>query len=435
MRRSTTKVLAGALALGLVAAACGDDDDDSAEPPETDAAAGEEAASDETTAGDETTSDTAAGATEETTDGTGAETADSTAADDAGGDSGEAVCPPNVVIQVDWWPEVEHGGTYQLMGDGAEADPSLFTYSGPIDPRYAVGGIETLEIRAGGDAIEFQPVSAVMMTDQDITLGYVNSDDAIFSSGTVEVTGVATTLEINPQMLMWDPEQLDIDKDDPTTMAATGARIYHFPGATYYDFLLSEGYATEDQSDPNYGGAPDQWIAEGGDFIQQGFVTQEVYKYENDIAWKDGAPAPVDYFLIHDLGWQPYPGAYSVLTDRLEELGPCLEVFVPQLQQAWVDFLQDPGPVGDEIIEVTEVYNNYWVITPEINEAAYALFESEGVGANGPDDTYGNFDPDRLQGLYDALVPIMEDQGVALPDGFTADSAYTNEFIDESIGL
>lgn len=406
MRRSTTKVLAGALALGVVAAACGDDDDD--EPVETDAAA--------------PATDTESGGV-----------ADSAA--DSGSDAVEAVCPSNMVIQIDWWPEVEHGGTYQLMGDGAEADAELFTYSGPIDPRYAVGGIETLEIRAGGDAIESQQVNAVMMTDRDIILGYVNSDRAIVSADTVPVTGVATTLEINPQMLMWDPAQLEIDKEDPTTIAGSGSRILHFPGVTYYSFLVSEGYATEEQSDPNYTGAPDQWVADGGDFIQQGFATNEIYKYENEIGWKDGEPAPVDFFLIHELGWQPYPGAYSVLTERLDELRPCLEVFVPQLQQAWVDFLQDPGPVGDEIIDVTEVYNNFWQLSPELNEAAYALFESEGIGANGPDDTYGNFDPDRMQGLFDALVPIMDEQGIDLPDGFGAEDAYTNEFIDESIGL
>ena len=169
---------------------------------------------------------------------------------------GEAVCPQNLVIQKDWWPETEHGGTYQLIGAGGESDPSLFTYSGPIDPAYAVGGIETVEIRSGGDAIEFQPVSAVMKTDQDITLGYVNTDDAIQSSPTVEVTAVATTLEINPQMIMWDPEQLDADPADPATIGETGARVLHFGDATYIDWMIANGYLDESQSDPNYGGCP-----------------------------------------------------------------------------------------------------------------------------------------------------------------------------------
>ena len=401
MTPTTKKALALVVALGAVTAACGSDDDSSSEPAATD--------------GETTTTDGETTTTDEMAD-------------------GEAVCPQNLVIQKDWWPETEHGGTYQLIGAGGESDESRFTYSGPIDPAYAVGGIETVEIRAGGDAIEFQPVSAVMKTDQDITLGYVNTDDAIQSSPTVEVTGVATTLEINPQMIMWDPEQLDADPTDPATIGETGARVLHFGEATYIDWMIANDYLDEGQSDPNYGGAPDQWIADGGNFIQQGFATNEIYKYENEIEWKDGAPAPVEYAIIHELGWQPYPAAYSVLTERLEELSPCLELLVPKLQQAWVDYLDNPEPIGDVVIEVTEAYNNYWTLSPELNARAFELFEEDGYGSNGPDDTYGNFDPERIQTLFDDFGVILEDRGITLPDGYTAESAYTNEFIDESIG-
>ena len=387
MTPTTKKALALVVALGAVTAACGSDDDSSSEPAATDDMA-----------------------------------------------DGETVCPTNLVIQKDWWPETEHGGTDQLIGAGGESDESRFTYSGPIDPAYAVGGIETVEIRAGGDAIEFQPVTAVMKTNQDITLGYVNTDDIVEQSPTVEVTAVATTLEINPQMIMWDPEQLTIDPSDPESVKDAGARLLHFPTATYAKWMIANGYLDESQSDPNYGGAPDQWVADGGDFIQQGFATNEIYKYENEIEWKDGAPAPVDYAIIHELGWQPYPAAYSVLTERLDELSPCLELLVPMLQQAWVDYLDNPEPIGDVVIEVTEAYNNYWTLSPELNAQAFELFESDGYGSNGPDDTYGNFDAERIQTLFDDFGPILEENDITLPDGYTAESSYTNEFIDESIG-
>lgn len=198
----------------------------------------------------------------------------------------EAVCPKNLVIQTDWWPEAEHGGTYQLIGPGGTADAKLFTYSGPIAAAYKVGGIETVEVRAGGDAIEFQPVQTVMKTDSDIYLGYINSDDVIATAGTVATTSVAATLERNPQMLMWDPTQTTIDPKDPTTFKTSGKRVLHFPGVTYIDWMIAKGYLDAGQSDPNYGGAPDQWISNGGDFIQQGFASNEVFKYENEIAWK-----------------------------------------------------------------------------------------------------------------------------------------------------
>lgn len=357
--------------------------------------------------------------------------------DDDGGDAsgGEGACPQNLVIQTDWWPEAEHGGTYQLIGTGGEIDTENFTYSGPIDEKYAVGGIETVEVRAGGDAIEFQPVTAVMKTDQDITLGYVNTDDAMTTAPTVEVTGVATTLEINPQMLMWDPEQTDVSADDPSSIGASGKRVLHFPSVTYIDWLIAQGNMDESQSDPNYGGAPDQWIEAGGDFIQQGFATNEVYKYENLIEWKDGAPAPVDFLLVHDLGWQPYPAMYSVLTERLDELSPCLEVLVPVLQRAWVDYFADPQAVNDQLLEITEGYNNYWTLSSELNAEAVRLMAELGISGNGPDDTYGNFDADRMQALFEAIGPVLESKSIELPEDYTAESSYTNEFIDTSIGV
>jgi len=404
MNPTSKKALGLTIALAAVVAACGSDDDSSSEP-----------------------------ATTEATESTDA--SESTEASDGDMAEGDVVCPTNLVIQTDWWPETEHGGTYQLIGDGGEADASLFTYAGPIDPAYAVGGIETVEIRAGGDAIEFQPVTAVMKTDQDITLGYVNTDDIIEQSPTVEVTAVAATLEINPQIFMWDPEQNDIDVTDPASIIETGARLLHFPVATYVDWMIANGYLDEGQSDPNYGGAPDQWVADGGNFLQQGFATNEVFKYENLIDWKDGAPAPVDYAIIHELGWQPYPAAYSVLTERLDELSPCLELLVPMLQQAWVDYLENPEPIGDVVIGITETYNNYWTLTPELNARAFELFESDGYGSNGPDATYGNFDQERISTLFDDFGAILDNRGVTLPEGYTAENVYTNEFVDESIGL
>ncbi len=361
---------------------------------------------------------------------------DAATATTGGGEAAaDVTCPKNLVIQTDWWPEAEHGGTYQLIGAGGTADAKLFTYSGPIDKKYAVGGIETVEIRAGGDAIEFKPVATVMQTDQNVYLGYVNTDDAISAAEKVKVTGVAATLEINPQMVMWDPAQLKIDAKKPETMKASKARMLHFDGATYVDWLIAKGFVDQAQSDPSYGGAPDKWIADGGNFIQQGFATNEIYKYENDIAWKAGKPADVEFALIHNLGWQPYPAMYTILTDRLAAEKGCLGALVPKLQQAWVDYLTTPKPVNDQILKVTETYNNYWKLSPGLNDAAVALFKSEGIGGNGPDKTYGNFDDARITKVFDELGPILEGKSIKLPEGYAAKDVYTNEFIDEAIGV
>ncbi len=382
-RSRKAEALAASLALALAAAACGSSDSDGG-----DASEGGEAA------------------------------------------SGEATCPTNMVIQTDWWPELEHGGSYQLIGPDGTADAANFTYSGPIQSQYAVAGIETVEIRAGGDAISFAPVTSEMYLQDDITFGYVNLSDAMKDSGSNAVVGVAKTLEINPQILQWDPTQLDIS--EPADMAATGANVLHFDGVAYIDYMISEGDLTADQPDPSYGGAPDQWIANGGNFIQQGFVTQEIYKYENTIDWKDGAPADVDYLLIHDTGFEDYPAMMTVRADKLEELTPCLEVFVPMMQQAWVDYWSDPTPITDALIAVNETYDTYWKLDTDLNTAGLALVEELGIGANSPDGTYCSMDDSRVTAMSDILRPIYEADGIELAEDLTA--VVDNSFCEGVVG-
>ena len=39
------------------------------------------------------------------------------------------VCPAKLSIQTDWFPELEHGGTYQLIGPSGTADKNSVSYS------------------------------------------------------------------------------------------------------------------------------------------------------------------------------------------------------------------------------------------------------------------------------------------------------------------
>jgi hypothetical protein len=386
MKKRTTKAAAFLAAAGLILAACGDSDSSS----ETSAPAGDS----------------------------------------------DGVCPSNLVIQTDWYPEIEHGGTYQLIGPGGTADSKLYRYSGPIAEKYKVGGIETVEIRAGGDGLgDVDSVLGAMQLDEKITLGYVNTDDIIQTAGKIKGIGVAATLEINPQMLMWNPDELDIDPKDPASLGTSGARISHFSGTTYMDWLKGKGFIDASQSDPSYVGSEDQFIANKGNFVQQGFVSNEKFKYENIVKWKDKAPAPIGYLLIHDLGWQPYPAMYTVLQDQKDDLNDCLKVLVPVLQQAWVDYLDNPQAVSDELVKITDAYNTFWKVTPELNTEGFKIMGELGISSNGPDSTYGNFDLDRVKKLYDEAMPLLEELGVETFDPtLKLEDVVTNEYIDTSIG-
>ena len=349
-------------------------------------------------------------------DDAGSETTD--AGSEAAG--GDAVCPQKLTIQTDWFPELEHGGTYQLIGPDGTADKDSVSYSGPVQEQYAVGGLEELQI----NTVKFDKLNSAVLLDGEADMAYINMSDIIKDSAAVDMVAVAKTLDKDPQMIMWDPEQNPIE--GPEDIAATGAQVLHFPGVAYIDYMIGLGYMTEDQSNPSYDGSDAAWVADGGNFFQQGFATNEVYKYENEIEWKDGAPAPVDFFTVGDIGFDNYPAAITMMRDKAEELSDCLEVLVPVMQQAWVDFLDDPKPITDAMIEINVAHDGFWALSEGLNEAGMELVESGEFAINSPDGTYCSFDEERVQGLYDILAPIYDEQGTEIAD--SVDGIFTNEY-------
>ena len=198
-KQRSVSLLGLALAASLAVAACGSDSDDSST---TDAPA-------DTTAG--TTADTTAGTTADTTaDTTAGTTGDTTAGSAATGEGVSLAgdCPDTVVIQTDWMPEAEHGFLYQMVGEGYEIDAGKAYVTGPlIDAAGNDTGVK-IQIRSGGAAQNFSPVTQIMYADDSVTLGYVYTDEAIQFSGDFPTVAIESGFEKNPQMIMWDPGDL-----------------------------------------------------------------------------------------------------------------------------------------------------------------------------------------------------------------------------------
>src|SRR4029453_10948179 len=85
------------------------------------------------------------------------------------------VCPNPIVIQTDWDPESEYGVYYHLLGPNPEVDTGRKRVSAPLVAQGKDTGVR-LEVRPGGPSIGFEPVSAQMYKDKDITLGQVSTD-------------------------------------------------------------------------------------------------------------------------------------------------------------------------------------------------------------------------------------------------------------------
>lgn len=341
-----------------------------------------------------------------------------------------AACPANIVIQTDWNPESEHGHLYSLLGDSYEFNADAKSVSGPLMASGEYTGVN-VEIRAGGPAIGFSTVTSQMYTDDTITLGYANTDEAVQLSADMPTTAVFAPLDKNPQMIMWDPETYP-DVSTIAELGATGAIVRYFGGSAWMEYMVQQGILSADQIDGSYDGAPANFVAAAGADAQQGFASAEPYIYQNEI---DSWGKPVAYQLINDAGWEIYQAAVSVRTGDLADLTPCLEQLVPVLQQAEVDYFASPDSTTALILAAIEEYDNGWVYSEGVADFSVETMLGDGIVSNGDNATLGDFNADRMKKVFDVAVPLFTGLGNVPAEGLTVDDIYTNEFIDEAIGL
>jgi hypothetical protein len=342
-----------------------------------------------------------------------------------------ADCPSPIIIQKDWLAEAEHAALYQLIGGGGTMDQN--SYTGPLGST----GVD-LEILDGGPGLG-EGVSTAsslyagnLVQNKTPMLAYVGTDDAAQVSRSFPVTAVVSPLAKAPTMLMYDPETYD-DLETVDDVVATGADVYVTAKTqSYVQYLIGQGLP-EDRIIEGYAGDKEKFITSGGKLINQGYVSNEVYSYEHET---DTWNKPVGHVLVDDLGYQPYPSALSVRSDKLAEDAPCLEKLVPLIQQAQVDYMADPTEVNDLLTDYNPDYSApFWFTSKGLSDAAVEVMKDEGIVADGPEGL-GSFDMTRMQNLIDILLPIFSQQGIDTYDpAVTPESIVTNEFVDPTITL
>ena len=404
--------------VGLMLTACSSDAaDTTAAPAETTAAATAEteaAAVTEAAAPTEAAAETAA-----------AETAAAAAGASMAG-SLKGVCPDTIAIQTDWYPSAERGPLFNLLGDTFTTDTKTKSISGPL---IASDGSDTgviLQIRSGGPAIGFSPVTAQMYTDKTITLGFTSHDSAANDYAKLPTLSVVAPFEKNPQIVMWDPATYP-DVKTIADLGAKGVTINVFPGGPWQEILSKQGVVPKNLWDGSFDGTPARFVSEKGKIAQQGFASAEPYEYEKLPEWGKKVASQ----LVYDAGVRFYSQPLGIRTADLETLRPCLAKLVPIIQQSTKDYLNNPAAANKKIVDMLAELNEVVYSAGEA-EFAVATMKDLGLISNGPDATLGNFDLARVQEGIDQMI----DAGIAnVPKDLKADQLATNEFIDPSIGL
>ena len=337
----------------------------------------------------------------------------------------QGICPDPIVIQIDWFATPERAAAFQLVGPGGAIDKKKGTYSGPL-----AGTGVSVQVRLGGPFIGFQPIPALMYQDPSIYLGYVATDDAVQAAEKFPTKAVVAPLDINPQIVMWDPATYKVE--GWADVAKTKAKIVYIEGMPFMDFLLAKGYVSPAQKDASFDGTPSRFVAEGGKLMQQAYASNEPYRWEHDVpGWKK----PVKFLLVHDSGYSIYPQGLAVRAGQFESAKACLKQLVPLIQKAQIAYINQPAPINDTLLEIARTLGDGPPITAAGNENAVAVMKQLKIVGNGPDSTLGNFDLERVESTIALLRPIFAARGTKLPEKLSAADIVSNEFIDPSLHL
>ena len=343
----------------------------------------------------------------------------------------KGVCPDTVVFQTNWWPQDEYGGLYRLVGANPTIDGNKNRVSGKLVDNGTDTGVK-IEIRSGGPANNFTPSTSLLYTDDSIMFGGADLDQVAQVSGSGKpVLSVFAPLDLSPVVLLWDPKQHP-NFNTIADIGQTDTKVIYFQGATYMAYLLGAGLLRQSQVSASYAGTPDQWKASKGSIVQQGFVTNEVLRYEADpTVWGK----EVAFQLVADSGYPVYPETLSIRPDRKAELAPCLKKLVPIMQRSDAAFAKDPNPTSQFISDLVSKYPKAFPYSRETADASVkAMLENQILG-NGRNKAIGDFDMDRVTKILTIVTPIFAAQKTPVKAGITPDQLVTNEFIDPNIGM
>ena len=335
------------------------------------------------------------------------------------------VCPKNMVLQTDWFPEAEYGAYFSLIGNKGKLNVKKGAYKGPLGKT----GVN-LEIRAGGPFIGQQTVQSLMYQDDSITLGLVHTDDAVRFSKRLPTVSVVAPLEHSPLAVVWDPAKHNFKSWKE--IGESGAKILVFTKAVnYVPFLIKKGTVPESSFDDSFDGSYSRFVGDTS-LLQQAFVTETPYRLKNEI--KEYG-RDVGVLLVSKSGYDPYLSSLAVKKGKLNELSGCLARLVPIIQQAQIDFLKNPTATNKVMVDVVTKMKTFWTLSMAGLADGVAKMKQFKIVSNGNDKTLGNMVPKRVQQVIDDFHATFGDDVRTADPNVKPDTIMTNKFVDKNIHL
>ncbi len=296
-----------------------------------------------------------------------------------------------ITVQLDWFPEPEHGGFYQALARG------WFREAG-LDVTLVPGGQQGLivnQVIATGRAQIGQGESVTTLLDTHKGFPLLQ---------------VAAVFQNDPSVFLLHADNPVRDFPD-----LDGRRIMARPGWVFLDFLKQK-YAIDFTVIP-FNFSVSNFIADPT-FIQQGFYIAEPY-----IITQGGAPAP-RFLKAWDAGYDSY-GVLIANRDWAEKNPAALRAFLAAYIRGWDDYLHGDPTEAHELMKRDNPKNSDGFLA---FSRQMIIDEKLVVGRDATDSSrIGRLDPAR----FATQIKILEDLKLTPPGALQVEKVMSTAFLPE----
>jgi len=272
-----------------------------------------------------------------------------------------------VRLQLDWYPQPEHGGFYTALLQGYYKAEGLDVTVLPL-PQY--GSVAQL----------------VSTGKADFGLG--SSDQILeWDSNGLPLVAVAATMQHDPQAVM-------VHKDSPVHdfKDLEGRTIAAQTGATWLKYVIARYNLRQVRQVPSTLSIAN-FLADPA-YVQQIFVTSEPF-------FAKQAGADVRTFLISSSGFDPYRVQFTT-RDFAAQHPDVVTRFVRASVRGWQEYLRNPGPTNEYLLKLNPALN-------PVQEAytAQALRDGNFIAGSDPGGPQtGRMSAQRWQASYEQLKSL-----------------------------
>ncbi|MEM9826610.1 MAG: ABC transporter substrate-binding protein [Planctomycetota bacterium] len=270
-----------------------------------------------------------------------------------------------VAIQLNWYPEAEHGGVYQAQASGIYADAGL-----------------QVDIRPGGPSA---PIAG------ELTLGrcqfaIANADDVVhFRREGADIVAVAAVVQNSPRCILVQTAS-GVDSLDKLK----GLTLQCEAGRGFVEFMRKQGLLEGVREVP-YAGSVAPLVADAKIAIQG-------YAFTEPLMAKQ-AGAEVNELMVSSIGWNPYSSVLVTTGDLVRDQPELVQSMVDATLRGWRDYLTDAAQANVAILEA-----NRHGLTAETLEYGAAKLRELALPEQASLDTIGQMQASR----WDTLVEQMD---------------------------